>query len=408
METGKPMVNRWIAATGGFFTQVILFIGSTIIPLLLVNIREELGISRAGVGLIISVYGVFYVVGAPVWGAVADRIRLRKALTFASLIVSLGVFAIGAANSLVTYLVVYGIVGFGSAALVVLIPKLLGMWFDIQTKGKASSYITSAGPLSTFILGITVPLLAISHTWRAPFYAFGSFGIILSILIYAIVRDNNQTKESTLSLGSESKPVETVKAGSNRTAKTKDVLKMRSLWHLAAVNLFFLMSNLCVSTFLVAYLAERGLQITEADVGLSVLSAASLAGFYLWGALSDYTQRKYILAICSFLLIAFTFIFLTFQMDLASTFLLVGLMGATTGLAPVFFAIISDYFNFEAVGTATGVIFAILGIGLIVTPLLAGHLANETGSFASVFQLSIVLAGVSSILAILLKRPPRE
>ena len=175
-----------------------------------------------------------------------------------------------------------------------------------------------------------------------------------------------------------------------------------------SIEFIFFMSNLCVSTFLVAYLAERGLQITEAGVGFSLLWAASLAGMYLWGALSDYIQRKCILATCSLLSVAFTCIFLTFQTDLASTFLLVGLMGATTGLAPVFFAMISDYFNFEVVGTATGVIFAILGIGFIVTPLLAGHLASVTGSFASVFQLSIVLAGVSSILAIVLKRPLRE
>ena len=90
------------------------------------------------------------------------------------------------------------------------------------------------------------------------------------------------------------------------------------------------------------------------------------------------------------------------------TFLLVGLIGNTIGLAPVFLAVISDYFSFDVVGRATGVIFAIFRIGSIVAPLLAGHLANVTGSFSSVFQLSIVFAGVSSILAILLKRSQKN
>jgi MFS family permease len=118
-------VSRWSAATGGFLTQVILFTGSSTLPLLLLAFEEALGLSSADAGLIISVYGIFYVIGAPVWGAISDRVGLQKALTSSSLIVSVGIFAMGAVNSLMACLPVYALIGFGSVALVVQIPKLL-------------------------------------------------------------------------------------------------------------------------------------------------------------------------------------------------------------------------------------------------------------------------------------------
>jgi MFS family permease len=282
------------------------------------------------------------------------------------------------------------------------------MWFDSQTKGKASSFITSAGPLCTSILGVIVPILAIAHSWRAPFYVFGSVNLVLSLIIFATTGDGKGNKNLSSSLGSGPKPSGATEAEPQGRVKAKDVLRMRGIWHIATLNILFLMSSLCISTFLVAYLVERGLQTTEAGVGFSVLSAASFAGMYLWGVLSDHMQRKYILVASTFLSVAFTSVFLTFQMNMLSTFLLVGLIGVSTGIAPVFFAVISDYFNFKVVGTATGVIFAMLGVGFILAPLIAGHLAYVTGSFASVFRLSIVLAGASSVLAMLLKRSPRK
>jgi MFS family permease len=405
----KPQIHYgWAVATGGFLTQVILFIATSTLPLILVAFEAALGISNADAGLIISMYGVFYVIGAPVWGVVVDRIGLRKALTSSSILTSIGIFSMGTANSLMTSMTIYALIGFGAAALITLLPKLTGAWFHMRKKGVASSFIVSGGTVSASILGIVVPMLTITYNWRASFYVLGSISLFVSIVIYAIVR-NSPNEKGLTPLGATQKTVKTTGIGQEDKIKTKDVIKMKITWHFAAFYTVFLMSALSITTFLVAYLAETGLPTVEAGVGFSVFMIAGFFGQYLWGILSDYFPRKYILTTCASLLAVFTYILLTFRMDQIGTYAVVGLMGISRGgAAPVIFALISDYFNPKVIGVATGVILSMVGIGMILAPLISGYLATMTGTLVAVLQLSIALAGISAIISITLKRLPKH
>ncbi|MGD0645291.1 MAG: MFS transporter [Candidatus Bathyarchaeia archaeon] len=405
----KPQIHYgWVVATGGFLSQVILLIGTSTLPLILVAFEEALGISNADAGLIISMYGVFFIIGAPVWGVVVDRIGIRKALTSSSILTSIGIFSMGGANSLITCMTIYALIGFGSAALITIIPKLTRAWFDMRRKGAASSYIVSGGAVSASILGIVVPTLAISYNWRAPFYVLGSISLFISIVIYAIVRNSPYEKGLT-PLGATQKIVKTIEIDQEVKIKTKDAIKMKITWHFAAFYTVFLMSGISIATFLVAYLAETGLPLVEAGFGFSVYMISVFFGQYLWGILSDYFPRKYVLTTCPSLLAVFTFILLTFRMNQIGVYTVIGLMGISEGgVAPVIFALISDYFNPKVIGAATGVIISSVGICRILAPLIGGYLATMTGTLATVLQLSIALAGMSAVISITLKRLPKH
>ncbi len=404
IQRGKPRIYwGWVVATGGFLTQVILLTGSSILPLVLVTVQGELNISNADAGLIISMYGVLYVVGAIVLGAVADKLGLRKTLTLSSIIVSFGILSMSAANSLITCMIAYAIIGFGSAALITLIPKLTGSWFEIKRRGLASSYITSGGAASAAILGIIVPILAISYSWRAPFYILGFVSFLVCVLFFAMVK--HKTFETELTVA---KPLHNPVKGKEEQVKAKDVLKKKVTWHLAALNIIFHSSVLSISAFLVAYLIETGVPTIEAGVGFSVFMLTILFGQYLWGALSDYVPRKFILTTCACLLAVSTYIFVTFRVDQLITYLEIGILGVACGSTPVLFAVISDCFNPKVVGTAAGAIVSIVGVGSIVAPLIAGYLATATGTLASVFQLCIIMAAASAFIALLLKREPKH
>jgi len=168
------------------------------------------------------------------------------------------------------------------------------------------------------------------------------------------------------------------------------------------------MSALSIVTFLVAYLAEIGLSTVEAGVGFSVFMIAVLIGQYLWGILSDYLPRIYILSICTSLLAIFTYVFLTFRMDQIGMYIVIGLMGISDGVTPVIFALISDNFDPKVLGVATGVIISIVGFGGILAPLISGYLATVTGSLSTVLQFSIAMASISAVISITLKRPSKR
>ncbi|MFB3888393.1 MAG: nitrate/nitrite transporter [Candidatus Bathyarchaeia archaeon] len=381
--------NDWIAGTGGFLAQSIREIGRSILPLELMVFVGALGISNADVGVVLSIYGVFFAAGSLFWGVIADRIELRIVLALSSLLASIGIFGMGGVNSFTQCLVFYALIGFGSAAIVSLIPKLASTYFSSQRRGIASSYIYSGGTVTAAILGIVVPLLVNSHDWRLPFYALGSIGIVGSFSIFFLVKKRTYEIQK-------------------QKAKTKNVLMMKTTWHIATIHAALFSAALLINAFLAGYLTEIGFSLVSAGFAFSVFTAAKFIGQYTFGILSDYIPRKFVLSFIAFLLVVSMTIFISLRTGELGTYALVFSIGLSVGCTPVLYAISCDNFRTNVLGTATGIAMFMDGLGSIFVPAAAGYLATAAETLAAVFQLSIGLAFAGAILSLVLKRQPES
>jgi MFS family permease len=70
-------------------------------------------------------------------------------------------------------------------------------------------------------------------------------------------------------------------------------------------------------------------------------------------------------------------------------------------------AIRADYFGRSAIGMILGLSFMIIVIGQVGGPMIAGMLADATGSYRLGFTLLALLAGLGSVFFLLAKRPVR-
>jgi MFS family permease len=68
-------------------------------------------------------------------------------------------------------------------------------------------------------------------------------------------------------------------------------------------------------------------------------------------------------------------------------------------------AIRADYFGSGSFGTITGVSSMVVMMGMMAGPLIAGVLADRTGSYESGFRLLALLAGLGSVFFIFARRP---
>ena len=166
-------------------------------PLVLVEVERGLGISNAEAGAISAMYGVLFVISSLCWGILADRIGLRKSLTIACLILSIGTLGMGTINSNVMAMVFYSVIGLAAGAPITLSAMLTGAWFDRNRRGMANSYITSTDALWMAMLGITVPIIMLTYGWREVWFILGIVSLFLSGIVYALVR--NSPKEKYLS-----------------------------------------------------------------------------------------------------------------------------------------------------------------------------------------------------------------
>jgi MFS family permease len=94
----------------------------------------------------------------------------------------------------------------------------------------------------------------------------------------------------------------------------------------------------------------------------------------------------------------------------ATTFWMVLAFAVLHGLAwgmrgPLMSAIRADYFGSLAFGTITGISSMIAMIGMMAGPLVAGMLADRTGSYVPGFSVLAALAAVGSVFFVLARRP---
>jgi MFS family permease len=97
----------------------------------------------------------------------------------------------------------------------------------------------------------------------------------------------------------------------------------------------------------------------------------------------------------------------SFGKEPAVCYVIIGAMGFAIGISGVNFAMISDYFPLQVIGTASGLVNAISGIGFILGPLVAGDIATATGSFIPAFQLAAAVALVLAAVSLALRQPTK-
>ena len=83
--------------------------------------------------------------------------------------------------------------------------------------------------------------------------------------------------------------------------------------------------------------------------------------------------------------------------------------GVAWGLrGPFMQAIRADYFGRNAIGMILGLSAAIIAVGQVAGPMVAGMLADLTGNYRLGFTLLALVAGLGSLSFMLAKKPQRN
>jgi len=135
------------------------------------------------------------------------------------------------------------------------------------------------------------------------------------------------------------------------------------------------------------------------------MTSMQVIGMIIGGLLGDRTDNSALATVAmgmhmtGLLLVAYA---ITFPMVIGFAIL----HGLAWGLrGPLMQSIRADYFGRTSFGTIMGFSGLIVMLGNITGPLVAGVLADSTGSYRAGFTVLAVLAGLGSVFFILAKRP---
>ena len=158
----------FVICLGGFLTQFIVLSAQRLPAISLESIRQTLGVSYAEVGLITSIYMVFYAGLSFAWGMAADKFGTKRMIVLACGLAAVGAISFGllAPTGLIPAIVTWSIAGCGTAGLLMaILPKIVSRWFAPEKRGMGMSLISPGANFSAIILGVVAPIIIASTGW---------------------------------------------------------------------------------------------------------------------------------------------------------------------------------------------------------------------------------------------------
>ncbi len=380
---------------GGFLTQMIVLSCQRIPSIALESIRETLGVGYAEVGLITSVFMIFYAGLSIVWGMLGDKIGTRKAITLACALAALGAISFGILAPMGLYVAIatWAIAGVGTAGLLMaILPKIVSRWFAPNKRGFGMSLITPGANFSAMILGIVAPMIIAATGWQATYIIFGVLFAAIAVFVAIVFREGPEEK----GLAPYGAPAGTSKLGR--------VLKMPIAWHFGLFYIVYQIAYMAATQYYVSSIQSVGFELGQAALAITIGGVLTICVELILGQLSDRMERKNIIGAVVLIgaVLGFGYWFYlthTTAPSLYVCYFFVSLISASTGVITVIMTGAGEYFDDDVRATGTGFVGTVNLVGRYLGPWIAGMIIDATGVVGNSFGIVGVCFLIAALIA---------
>lgn len=169
------VILLWLAF---FFNQADRQIFNIVLP----SLRDDLGLTDANMGLIASIFTLFYGLMVPIGGILGDRFNKKYILIISLLVWSTATLFTGSSYNLIQLIILRCIALGGGEAFYAPSANSLICEHHQNTRATAISIHQTALYVGIISSGYLTGYIADTLGWRMAFYLFGGFGIILGIV----------------------------------------------------------------------------------------------------------------------------------------------------------------------------------------------------------------------------------
>ncbi len=352
-----------------------------------------LGISKTGAGMIFSSYFIAYTVLSPILGLMGDRYDARVIISLFAAILGIGTFLMAYSSSVLEASLYFALAGIGASACWAPVVALAQRWSSDKRRGATLAFIDAGSALGAICSGAAVPLLVKAYGWEAGWMSLGSLGLLVAIINYTVIRNRPIERSSQVPSNPEQPTIEPFK---KIYAK---LLRDTRFWLIGSAYLLISFSAIIPFTFISTHAVEElAFSYTTAASLITVIGISALAGKLLLGPLSDRVGRIRIMMLCT-LLTALGCLGIAYAPGSLILFVSTAVFGIGEGaIWTMYAAAASDYFSKKLAGSIIGLWTVFLGIGSLLSPIIAGWLADTTDTLQWSFLLGVAAATVSLIL----------
>lgn len=379
-----------------------------------VVLREEFGWSKTLLSAAFSMARAESGFLGPLQGWLIDRLGPRTLIRIGVLVFAVGFFLFSQFRSPVGFFATFFLLALGSS---------LGGWMPVGValvhwfrRRRALALSISATGMAVGGLLTPVVTLALTHLgWRWTAALSGLVVLAVGLPAAQVIRHRPEPygyapDGDPAPLGPGRPAAGAAHGGRSNTAlvdfTAREALGTSAFWYIALGHGSALLVVSALMVHLVAHVTERlGYSLQQAAAVVALMTVAQVVGQVGGGWAGDRWSKRAIVVGC----MAAHATALVVLASASARGLVVGaavLHGLAWGIrGPLMSAIRADYFGGTAFGAITGFASMIVMLGMTAGPLIAGVLADRTGSYEVGFRILAALAAIGSVFFVL-ARPP--
>jgi MFS family permease len=359
---------------------------------LLPEMLPSLSITKAQAGIIYSSYFITYTALSPLLGLLSDRYDVRIILAIFVALMGGGAFLMAYPTSQLQASLFFGVAGVGCSACWAPVMALAQRWTGSKRRGMSLAFVDAGSSLGVMSAGAITPLIVVAYDWRAGWMSLGIMGFVLAILSFFLVQSYPKAQSNPA--------VNTDGRGKLEGITYKELFSDKRFWLIGLAYFFTGFAIIVPFTFISTYaVQELSFPYDSATRLVTIIGVGGITGKLVLGPISDKLGRIKILVI-SAILIAGGDLAIAYSrgwMLMAFTFIFGLGYGACWAM---YAACASDFFSKQAAGRIIGLWTVYLGIGTMSSPIIAGWIADATGTLMWSFLIAMS-GGIASLLFLL-------
>ncbi|MGB7979040.1 MAG: MFS transporter [Chlamydiales bacterium] len=410
---------RWFIASLIFFVTLVNFIDRSAISFVIHPLKQEFHFTDTQFGMILSAFGLGYVLLTVLGGWFVDRWGARLVWPLAATAWSICVGLLGVATGFWGFIGLRFLLGVAEGPHFPAMTRSISNWLSPGERARALSLGLVAIPLSSVIGAPITSYLVADFGWRPMFFIISLAGVLWAAVWYYFFTDRPEDckyvcpEEKKYIAAPSSLHAEKRKSLVNwRFILTHPALIANNIAYFAFGYMLFF-ATLWLPGY---FLSQHNLDLKSVGWYLTIPWLVGALFLKAGGILSDYLYRKTgsgrfarsHLIWVSQLLAAIFFVLLSYTHTLGLSILFLSLaLGFGLMPQPAFFSINIDVAK-DRSGTAQGVTSSCLSVAGVIAPMLTGWLIDFTGNYQGAFLLLAGLTGISVFTVIFFHHPDRE
>jgi MFS family permease len=406
----RPFFGWWVSTTAATMFAIQSAAWGATFGAYLLQFQDDFGWSKLAISTAYSVSHVVSGMIAPGQGWMIDRFGSRFVMRVGVLMLGVGFILLSQVNSLWLFYAIVLMIGLGvNLAGFITLNTAVANWF-IRKRALALG-ISSTG---IGIGGLLAPLITwslVNHGWRPTAFWTGIAVMLIAFPLSNLLRqrpqDHGMLPDGARPGPDGEAPRPLPKSVTTVDFTVREALRDRSFWLVSVGHGMALVSVFAVMVHLVPLLVEgHDWSETSAQAMFAVVSTSMLVGQIGGGFLGDRYNKARISAACmvghcvALVMMAFA----DSGIIIAAAATIHGLSWGVRG--PLMMAIRADYYGMRNFGTIMGISSAIIMVGPLLGPALAGGLNDHFGGYAEAFTLVGVMTGLSTMFFLLARKPP--